>query len=157
MFQKRLLANVTFEEEKDDKFTNFKSEHGKTKTNVMTDELKNMMIELLQKRQRRRRDSDATRQTIHTSLNYAELWSRISSRDELVHVGQWLCEVECRAKGVGRFAHLVSSILSKRLLMSLRWEMGFQGLDQREPCRCQNSQIHRRLYSHTNQNDGQFV
>ena len=108
---------------------------------MLTDEMKNMMVELLKKRQRQRRslNMDATRQTIDTCLSHAELWSRTSERDALVRVGEWLCEEECRAKGVGKVAELVSGMLSKRLLMCLLWEKGSQGKSQRESCQCQYS------------------
>ena len=125
--------------------------------NVLTDEMKNTMLELLKRRQRREAKSlDATGQTIDTCLSYAELWSRIYEKDALSLFGDWLCEVECRAKDVGKVAKLVSGILSKRLLVSLRWKLGPKGPIYREPCQCQNSLILRRLYFHTNQNDGQF-
>ena len=157
MFQKRLQANVTVEAEEEDTSNNFKPE--RRSKNVLTDEMKNMMVELLERRQRHRRKSeslDATRQTIDTCLSYAELWSRTSKSDAHAHVGDWLCEVECRAKDVGKVAELVSGTLSKRLLESLWWEWEFQGLSRRDPCNCHHSLILRRLYSHTNQNDGQF-
>ena len=144
LFQKRLHANVTVEEEKDDNFTLIQMQPESRRKNVLTDEMKSMMVELLKKRQRQRRSNqslnmDAARQTIETCLSYAELWSRTSERDALDRVGDWLCEEECRAKDVGKVAQLVSGILSKRLLMSLRWEKGSQGMGRRESCQCQYS------------------
>ena len=160
LFQERLQANVTLGEEKVDNSTNFEPE--RRSKNVLTDEMKNMMVELLKRRQRHRRESthlDATRQTIDTCLSYAELWSRISERDARApsHIGDWLCDVECRAKDDGKVSQLVSGMLSKRLLMSLWWESGFQGRSHRESCECKKSSILQRLYSHTNQNDGQWI
>ena len=132
------------EEEKDDNFSLMEMQPESRRKNVLTDEMKNMMVELLKKRQRQRRSNqslnmDAARQTIETCLSYAELWSRTSERDALDRVGDWLCEEECRAKDVGKVAHLVSGILSKRLLMSIRWEKGPQGMGRRESCQCQYS------------------
>ena len=130
------------EEEKDDNFTLIEMQPESRRKNVLTDEMKNMMVELLKKRQRQRRSTnslnmDASGQTIETCLSYAELWSRTSERDALDRVGDWLCEEECRAKDVGKVAQLVSGILSKRLLMSIRWEKGSKG--RRESCQCQYS------------------
>ena len=144
LFQKRLHANFTVEEEKDDNFTLIEMQPESRRKNVLTDEMKNMMVELLKKRQRQRRSTnslnmDASGQTIETCLSYAELWSLTSERDALDRVGDWLCEEECRAKDVGKVAGLVSGILSKRLLMSLRWEKGSQGMGRRESCQCQYS------------------
>ena len=144
LFQKRLHANVTMEEEEDDNFPLIQMQPESRRKNVFTDEMKSMMVELLKKRQRQRRSNkslnmDATGQTIETCLSYAELWSRISERDALVRVGDWLCEEDCRAKDVGKVGELVSGILSKRLLMSLKWERGPRGMGRRESCQCQYS------------------
>ena len=156
MFQKRLHANITAGAggEQEDTSVNFKPL--KRRNNLLTDRMKKMMVDLLMRRRRRRHrrelrplDLEATRQTIDTCLSYAELWSRTWERDALLHFGDRLCEVECRATDVGKVAQLVSRIFSKRLLMSVRWESGIDGLSHRQSCRCQNSLILQTLYSHT--------
>ena len=72
--QKRLQANVTLKEvnKVDDDPIIFGAD--KKRKNVLTDEVKNMMVALLKRRQRRRRDqslADATGQAINTCLSYA--------------------------------------------------------------------------------------
>ena len=73
VLQKRLQTNVTLEEIKIDEGSVIFGPD-KNHKNVMTDEVKNMMVALLERRQRRRRDAspeDATGQAIDTCLSYA--------------------------------------------------------------------------------------